>query len=85
MSEADVQMQTAPPEETRIPASPLDATSEVPISTAAPALREDQIQNAVSFLSHPKVRRPRWSLVICSWTAPSQLSSMLKFLTNPSP
>lgn len=36
--------------------APAVTIEEIP-STSVPTLREDQIQNAVSFLSHPKVRR----------------------------
>jgi hypothetical protein len=37
--------------------SPLDGTIRSPPPAPAAALREDQVQNAVAFLSHPKVRR----------------------------
>ncbi|BDA46562.1 probable peroxisomal membrane protein PEX14 at N-terminal half [Coccomyxa sp. Obi] len=60
MAEGDPNMPTAPQEEKSTLTSSLDATANIATapqsSSAAPALREDQIQNAVSFLSHPKVR-----------------------------
>ncbi|CAL8471170.1 g10712 [Coccomyxa elongata] len=60
MAEGDPNLPTAPQEQKSSPASSLDATADATTapqsSSAAPALREDQIQNAVSFLSHPKVR-----------------------------
>lgn len=60
MAEGDPNMLTAQQEEKSSPASSLNTAADVATapqsSSAAPALREDQIQNAVSFLSHPKVK-----------------------------
>lgn len=43
------------PSDSSVP-TPSVATTPVQPAAEAPALREDQISNAVAFLSHPKVR-----------------------------
>ena len=60
MAEGDLQEPGAQQEQSSAAAGLQDANADVghsapPAKSAAAPLREDQIQNAVSFLSHPKV------------------------------
>lgn len=60
MAEGDLQEPGAQQEQSSAAVGLQDATADVghsapPATSAAAPLREDQIQNAVSFLSHPKV------------------------------
>lgn len=51
--------------------SPGPPESPEPVLSATTAIREDQVQNAIAFLSHPKVTNnclallERWSLISC--------------------
>jgi hypothetical protein len=48
---------TAPAVEEEPPATSTDASAQPEVP---PVLREDQVQSAVSFLAHPKVRMGLW-------------------------
>ncbi|WIA09958.1 hypothetical protein OEZ85_010170 [Tetradesmus obliquus] len=56
MSDADESSGTGLPGASSAPAAPQPAADQAVASFEAASLREDQIQNAVAFLSHPKVR-----------------------------
>ena len=78
MAEGDLQEPGAQQEQSSAAAGLQDATADVghsapPANSAAAPLREDQIQNAVSFLSHPKV---------CQNTGPPVLMQILVNLAH---